>query len=141
MTPSPDTWERLARALEYPRDAPLPIQEQYAEAFDFDPSCSLDVGWHLFGDAVERGTLLARLRDDLARAGVPENGELPDHLATLLRLLAREDEPSARRHAALMIPAVARVAERLRERGSPFSDILDETVRMLDMLERPEALL
>jgi nitrate reductase molybdenum cofactor assembly chaperone len=143
MRPPAETCDRLARALEYPKNAPSAQQEQYSATFDFDPSCSLDVGWHLFGDAVERGALLARLRQELARAGISENGELPDHLPTLLRLLAREDEASARNLAALMAPAVACLAQRLRERCSPFSDVVDETARLLDAVpdsERPEEL-
>lgn len=132
MTPYAAACDRLARALEYPHGASSAIQEQYSETFDFDASCSLDIGWHLFGDAVERGALLARLREELARAGISEDGELPDHLPTLLRLLARQDAASARRLAALIAPAAACLAERLRDRGSPFSDVMDETARLLD---------
>ena len=111
------------------------MQERYVEAFDFDPACTLDVGWHLFGDAPGRGALLSRLREDLARAGVDERGELPDHLPALLRLIAREDDRAASELATIVAPAVARVRDRLNEGGNPFGDVLDAIARMLAALQ------
>jgi nitrate reductase delta subunit len=131
MNAAADTWDRLADALTYPADAPAARQEQFVDAFDLDPACTLDVGWHLFGDRPERGIFLAMLRDDLRRMGIDEHGELPDHLPTLLRLIAREDEGPASELATLVAPAVERVQRRLVERGSPYGAVLEEVVRLL----------
>jgi nitrate reductase molybdenum cofactor assembly chaperone NarJ/NarW len=133
-----DAWDRLADALEYPSDAPAAVQERYVEAFDLDPACTLDVGWHLFGDAPERGVFLSMLREDLAHAGVYERGNLPDHLPTLLRLIARQDEETASALAAIVAPAVAHVHQRLTARGSPFADVIGTVGRRLDDRRRHE---
>ena len=114
-------------------------QERYVEAFDFDPACTLDMGWHLLGDAPERGALLTILRDDLAHAAVDEGGELPDHLPALLRLIAREDEARGATLAGFIAPAVAGLHERLRARANPFGDLLDAVARMLAALHESEA--
>ena len=116
------------------------LRERYVEAFDFDPACTLDVGWHLLGDAPERGALLSSLREDLARAAVDERGELPDHLPTLLRLIGREDPARAFVLAARIAPALAGVRERLDARGSAYGRVLDAIERMLVVVlqeERP----
>jgi nitrate reductase molybdenum cofactor assembly chaperone NarJ/NarW len=114
------------------------MQERYVEVFDWDPACTLDVTWHLLGDRPERGTYLAGLREDLARAGVDEAGELPDHLPVLLRLIAREDRAAASALAAFIAPAVARVYERLSACGNPYADVMDAVARMLTVLQRQE---
>ena len=59
------------------------LQELYAATFDLDPTCSLEVGWHLFGENYERGEFLVRMREQLRRSGIPETTELPDHLTHL----------------------------------------------------------
>lgn len=114
------------------------MQERYVEAFDFDPACSLDVTWHLLGDVPERGACLSHLREDLARTGVTEGHELPDHLPTLLRLIAREERAAASELAAFIAPAVAQLHERLNARGNPFGEVMDAIAQMLARLQRQE---
>ena len=126
-------WDRLADAIEYPAGAPPALQEQYVETFDLDPLSTLDMGWHLFGDAPERGAWLAALRADLARAGVRETSDLPDHLPALLRLIARTDDVSASELAALLSPAVARMRDRLAAQHNPFADVIENVSRLLEM--------
>ena len=133
-----DSWDRLADALEYPASGPVSAQEEYVEAFDFDPGCTLDVGWHLFGETPERGAFLSILREDLARAGVREGEDLPDHLPTLLRLIACEDEESAAALATILAPAVARLHEHLAARGSAFAGTIDAVARALDARRQKE---
>jgi nitrate reductase delta subunit len=132
MTAAVDVWDRLAEALEYTNFAPPAVQERYVETFDLNPKCALDVGWHLYGEAPERGVFLSMLRDDLARAGVDEHGDLPDHLPTLLRLIPREDDKSASELAALIAPAVTRLREVLAADGNPFADVVDTVAHLLD---------
>lgn len=100
------------------------LQEEYTAAFDFDPACALELGWHLYGDAFERGAFLVEIRDALTRAGVAESDGLPDHIAHLLPLLAREEAECAQAHAAMIAPAIARVRESLQKRRSPYLDLL-----------------
>jgi nitrate reductase molybdenum cofactor assembly chaperone len=131
-------WDRLADSLEYPRDASGAVQDRYVEAFDMEPASTLDVGWHLFGDRPERGQFLAMLRDDLARAGVPERDNLPDHLPTLLRLIARQDAGDAAALAGVIAPAVERICARLHAQDSPFAAALDAVAGALEF-RRSEA--
>lgn len=100
------------------------LQEEYTAVFDFEPACALDLGWHLFGESRERGALLARLREDLQRAGIPETHELPDHLTHVLELIAREPEDRAAPLADLVKPAVGAIERALTKRGSPYAHVL-----------------
>jgi nitrate reductase delta subunit len=100
------------------------LQEEYTAAFDFDPACALDLGWHLYGESRERGALLARLREDLQRAAIPETHELPDHLTHVLELIAREPDERAAPLAELVKPAVGAIERALAKRGSPYAHLL-----------------
>lgn len=65
------------------------LQELYTHTFDLNPSCSLDIGYYLFGEDYQRGAFMALLREELDRAGLPRSAELPDHLPGILRWLER----------------------------------------------------
>ncbi len=105
---------------------PLPeLEERYTETFDLTPTCSLDVGWHLFGDAHDRGSFMADVRERLEQAGVVRTAELPDHLTHVLRLLGREPSASAARLAVDIRPAIDRVCAALAHRKSPYAHVLD----------------
>ena len=113
---------RFADAIARPSIGEL--QEQYTETFDLSPACALDLGWHLFGEAHERGAFMAALREDLRRAGVPETAELPDHLTHVLALVGREQPARAAALAALVAPAIETVHRALGARGSPYVHVL-----------------
>jgi nitrate reductase delta subunit len=100
------------------------LQELYIEAFDLDPRCTLNLSWHAFGESRERGRILASLRDDLRRAGVQESAELPDHLAHVLQLVAREEPARARAMVTMIQPALDKIDEVLRHRNSPYTHLL-----------------
>lgn len=80
------TYEELADLLRYPEDTVR--QELYVQTFEFNPACTLEIGWHLFGENYERGEFLVRMRQQLRRHGIAESTELPDHLTHLLPLIA-----------------------------------------------------
>jgi nitrate reductase molybdenum cofactor assembly chaperone NarJ/NarW len=105
------------------------LQELYVESFDLDPQCSLDLSWHRFGDSRQRGEMLAALREDLRRVGVPETGELPDHLSHVLMLLAREEPERAEPLGRLILSALEPVEQALRRRQSPYVHLL-QAVRL-----------
>ncbi len=67
----------------------LVIEEAYTNLFDLKPACTLDIGHHVFGEAYQRGALLAGLIGEHREYGVDLNDELPDYLPTVLRLLGR----------------------------------------------------
>ena len=68
---------------------PEGLEELYTHTFDLSPVCSLEVGWHLFGENYSRGEFLVEMRQELRRAGIEESGELPDHLSHVLGAVAR----------------------------------------------------
>ena len=115
--------ERFAAAID---GRPLPaLQERYAETFDFNPACTLDLGWHLFQDSHERGAFMAALAEDLARAGVTETMELPDHLTNVLALLGHEESGRAPALARSIEPALDRIFRALDTAGNPYASVLE----------------
>lgn len=101
------------------------LQEQFVETFDLQADCSLDLGWHLFGERYERGEWLARLRADLRRTGVDDSLELPDHITNVLALLERDEPASAAALASQIGPAFDRLHEALTRRDSPYRHLVD----------------
>jgi len=101
------------------------LQELFTRTFDFDPKCTLDVGWHLYGENYERGDFLARMRDELRRHGIDEDHELPDYLPHLLDLLARAaPDLSAEVAGRFVVPAVEKMLAGLVGQDNPFEHVL-----------------
>ena len=72
-------------------------EELYTATFDVTPACVPYVSIHLFGEEnFKRGEFMAALSARYAAAGFETRGELPDHLAVLLRFLAQTDEVERR---------------------------------------------
>lgn len=100
------------------------LQELFTQTFDFDPKCALDIGWHLYGENYERGDFLARMREELARHGIEEGQELPDHLPRLLVLLARATpELAAELAGRFVLPGVGKIRGGLAAE-SPFVPVM-----------------
>jgi nitrate reductase delta subunit len=104
------------------------LQELYVDTFDLDPSCTLDLGWHVYGETYERGAFLARLRADLRKVGIAESQELPDHLPTIIVLLDRLEPARAAELRALVRPALERLHAALDARGNPYAHLLNDVV-------------
>lgn len=101
------------------------LQELFTRTFDMNPLCSLELGWHLFGENYERGLLLVRVREELRRVGIQESAELPDHLTHVLELLARMDhDKGADFAAACVLPALKKMLDALRGKENPFENVL-----------------
>jgi nitrate reductase molybdenum cofactor assembly chaperone NarJ/NarW len=101
------------------------LQELFTQTFDLNPMCSLEVGWHLFGENYERGLLLVRVREELRRYELAESTELPDHLTHVLRLVARmEQEAAADFVAACLLPALEKMLQALYGKENPFEHVL-----------------
>ncbi len=100
-------------------------QEQFTQTFDLNPLCSLELGWHLFGENYDRGIMLVRMREQLRRHNIPETTELPDHLTYALRLLARMKAAAAEDFAgAIVLPALARMLAALKNKQTPYENVL-----------------
>ena len=119
----------------------LELQELFTVTFDLNPVCSLELGWHLFGENYDRGLLLVRMRELLRQHGVPESGELPDHLAHALQLIARMD--AQERHdfaAAIVLPALGKMLDAFRDKPNPYQKVLEAIKTQLRSL-CPEVLI
>ena len=114
------------------------LQELFTRTFDLNPMCSLELGWHLFGENYERGLLLVRVREELRRHELKESTELPDHLTHVLRLVERmEHEAAADFVAACVLPALEKMLQATRDKKNPFENVL-LAVRSLLRSQFPE---
>jgi nitrate reductase delta subunit len=111
----------MADKLRYPDDPAG--QELYVQTFEFNPACTLEIGWHLFGENYERGEFLVRMRQELRRYEIPETAELPDHLTHLLALIGRMERQDAVELAGqFLLPALAKIQDALKE--NPYESVI-----------------
>ena len=97
------------------------IEEFYTRAFDLNPVCALEIGWHLYGEQYERGRFLVRSRDLLASLDIDEAGELPDHLSSMLVALGRLGGDEAEAFAArFLVPALRRMGGACKGAENPL---------------------
>lgn len=82
--------ETMLRFLEYlQRHSLLELQEAYTTAFDMNPSTTLNIAYHVWGDDPHRSAFLAWLQKIYHEAGYERTtGDLPDHLPLLLEFLS-----------------------------------------------------
>ncbi|UCF93474.1 MAG: nitrate reductase molybdenum cofactor assembly chaperone [Desulfobacterales bacterium] len=65
------------------------LQECYTAAFDLNPSTTLNLTYHIYGDNEKRADVLARLQQSYQDAGYERTtGELPDYLPLMLEFLS-----------------------------------------------------
>jgi nitrate reductase molybdenum cofactor assembly chaperone len=108
------------------------IQEAYTRTFDINPVCSLELGWHIYGEDYARGALLVKLREQLRENGLRESTELPDHLTHVLALLGRLDGESADDLAArYMLPGLQRMLEGVAKSDNPYRALIDVTLAVV----------
>jgi len=123
------TYQELADQLRYPDDPAM--QELYVQTFVFNPACTLEIGWHIFGENYERGEFLVRMREQLRSHGIAESCELPDHLCHILLLLDRLDsEEAADLVGQFVLPALAKIKDALN--GSAYQDLVVATATRLE---------
>lgn len=137
-----EIWEDLleAFALHVQLGSLQELEETYTQAFDMNPSCSLDLGWHLFGETYKRGSFMANLRQSHREHGIEEGSNLPDHLPTVLRLLPALDPADARDLTRdCILPALEKLRPKL-EGAEPYTHLLESLELMLRALApAPEA--
>lgn len=99
------------------------LEEAYTRSFDLNPACTLDVGWHLFGETYKRGQFLAMMRHHHHLHGIEEGTELPDHLPALLDLsMHLESQDALDLVDDCVLPALEKVLEALQE--GPYRPVL-----------------
>ena len=109
------------------------LQERYTQAFDLNPVCALEVGYHLFGEDYKRGLFLANLRETEAGLDLGQEHQLPDYLPVLLRLLGRLTDEELRSDliAECLVPAVEKMIAALKQAKNPYGHLLEALVEAL----------
>lgn len=99
------------------------LQEAYARVFDMNPECTLEIGWHLFGETYKRGQFLAMLRHHLREHGIVPDPHLPDHLPALLELTMKlESQDALDLVDDCILPALEKLLPALQD--SPYRHVL-----------------
>ena len=110
----------------------LGLQETFSAAFDLNPATCLNLTYHRYGDAKERGAALARYAQAYEDAGFrPMQPELPDYLPMLLELLAQEEEAALEWMLAENQHAITALAEGLAAGKNPYAGLFQVLSRML----------
>jgi nitrate reductase molybdenum cofactor assembly chaperone NarJ/NarW len=101
-------------------------EELYTRTLDLNPPAAPYIGYQTWGESYQRGAFLARLNRELLETGVDAGGELPDHLAPVLRYLARTPSPLPEL-VELCEPALQRMITGLRrsEPDNPYVELLE----------------
>lgn len=114
------------------------LEEFYAQTFDFNPKCALEIGWHLYGENYGRGDFLVKMRDLLKRYDIQESTELPDHLMYILPVIGRLKESEAREFALhYVIPGLDKILEGVAAKKSPYENVLQFIQQVLKENYRP----
>lgn len=131
----PEAAERLAGLRGFLRDQPVGAAEElYTHTFDINPVCTLDVGYHLFGEDYRRGLFLAHLRESQEEVGLTGERELPDHLPVVLRWLARVygTELYTDMVSECVLPALRKMDGVLAEGTNPYRGVLQAVAVVLE---------
>ena len=126
---APGAAEPLARYLAWvAATEPSAQEESYTRTFDWSPTHCLELGWHLHGETYDRGAFLVTMREVLRRAGLEEEGDLPDHLRLVLGAVARLPEPeTAPLVSSSLVPALAKILAGFGTEANPYADLLRAT--------------
>lgn len=101
------------------------LEEAFTGTFDVNPSCALEVGWHLFGEEYARGLFLVRMREELRKYELSESAELPDHITHALALVGAMPNDEAKRFVvACVLPAVKKMHLALFDTDSPYRHVV-----------------
>lgn len=109
------------------------LEELYTRTFDINPISSLEIGWHLYGEAYERGAFLVKMREMLRQHGVPESTELPDHLVHVLQLLGKMGDADADAFIETYLhPALKKMLDGFSKQPSPYEHVLHALFAMVE---------
>lgn len=133
---SPDLLTSFTTFCDGAKDLPVSsLQELYTRTFDLNPVCTLDIGYHLFGENYKRGVFLANLRETEAAYELGQEHQLPDYLPVLLRLVARlgDEELRAALIIECLIPALAKMLKAFGDRDNPYRHLLEMVLTALQL--------
>jgi len=107
-------------------ESAVALQQEYVETFDLQRRCGLHLTFATEGDTRRRGMALLRLKRLYAAAGLPMlGGELPDYLPLMLEFAALAPPGHGRRLLSDHRTGLELLRMGLRERGSPYLDLVE----------------
>ena len=117
--------ERCLNFLDYLDNNPLiSLQEEYTATFDFKPAASLNLTYHKWGDARERGNALVGFHQLYQTAGYESiSGELPDYLPLLLEFLSINHQECDISFLGQYCGQLKAIGSLLKEAGSPYAGL------------------
>ncbi len=92
-------------------------EELHTRTLDLNPPAAPYIGYQTWGDSYQRGNFMSMMSRAIAAHQVDSEGELPDHLIPVLRLLDQQEEPLAEL-IEVFAPAVDRIHTAL-EKADP----------------------
>ncbi len=108
------------------------LEEMYIQTFDMNKTCTLDLGWPLFGEDYNRGLFLVKLRQEMRRLDVKDSTELPDHVTNVLAILGRMDFEAAKDFAhTCVVPALKKTHEGMIKE-SPYRFVIEGLLTLLE---------
>ncbi len=111
-------------------------EEVHTRTLDLNPMFVPYVGHKAFGETYRRGELMATLKRAQIEAGVDADGELPDHIAPVLRYLDAADDlhPDL---GAVLVEAVEKMQVELKKADpeSPYRALLDAAREVVGEVE------
>lgn len=107
----------------------IDLQEEYVALFDRTPSLCLHLFEHVHGDSRERGQALVDLAQVYQDAGLESvEDEMPDYLPLFLEYLSLIDVAQARHDLSGLINILVIMAERLKNRQSPYAVVFSALI-------------
>jgi nitrate reductase delta subunit len=116
------------------------IEEIYTRTFDLQAICFPYVGHYLFGEDHRRGMFMAKLKEKHRLHDFYAGNELPDHLAVMIRFLARmedgeENEELVRE---CVIPCLERMIQGFKDRDNPYKAVMQALWLILKEAQRED---
>jgi nitrate reductase delta subunit len=103
----------------------LQLQERYTAAFDLNPSTTLNLTYHRWGDSEKRAATLTRLKRLYMAAGYEiDTGELPDYLPLVLEFMASVSAAQRSEPIRQCLTVLETIVYRLKKIASPYAELL-----------------
>lgn len=114
--------------LSYFEQTPLiQLQEQYTETFDLNPSNSMNLTYHRWGDTEKRGSALVHLEEIYLKAGFERtSSELPDFLPLILEFISERPDVANSEIIPIYGTVVETLTERLGQAGHPYALLFEQ---------------
>jgi len=122
--------ERCVIFLDYlGNNSLIRLQEEYTSTFDLNPEMCLNLTYHRWGDARERGSALVDFHQLYGTAGYEcATGELPDYLPLVLEFLSINRHEKQVSFLGQYSDQVEVIGSRLQEAGSPHGGLFEIVV-------------